>query len=491
MSQVRSYLGPKGYSIYKDSITIHEQQHIREELTVKPFVAKTSPIQAKEFPVYRESDKKLYVPRLFGEKIYGIATEQTISNGNDINIEFKGNLRDFQIPIVNKYIEHAKEKGCGLLEVPCGFGKTVMALKIISLLKKKTLVIVHKTFLLEQWIERIQEFLPDAKIGRIQGEKYLDYENKDIVIGMLQSLSFKTYPRAIIDEFGFTVIDETHHIAAEVFSNSLFQIVTPYMLGLSATMQRKDGLTKVFKMFLGDVVCKLKREEEDNVIIQQVNYNNDDDDFNNVVYDFRGQVQYSTMITKLCQFNPRSEFVIKVLSELLKDDRNEQIMILSQYKNLLVYIHNAIEHRAIATVGYYIGGMKQEKLKLSESKKVILATYAMAAEALDIKTLSTLIMATPKSDVEQSVGRILRVKHEQSIVVDIVDPHDIFKRQYSKREKFYKKNKYKIISTTSNLYGNECWLTSYDPKDKEHKKKGNNKNKDELKGQCLITNIEI
>ena len=74
----------------------------------------------------------------------------------------------------------------------------------------------------------------------------------------------------------------------------------------------------------------------------------------------------------------------------------------------------------ISTVGYYVGGMKQKDLKLSEDKQVIIATYAMAEEALDIKTLTSLIMVTPKSDVRQAVGRILRKKQSNAVVYDIV-----------------------------------------------------------------------
>ena len=88
-------------------------------------------------------------------------------------------------------------------------------------------------------------------------------------------------------------------------------------------------------------------------------------------------------------------------------------MILAINKSLLQYLHDAIEHRNIATVGYYIGGMKEEELKKSEYKKVIIATYAMAEEGLDIKTLTTLLMATPKVDVTQSIGRILRKKEKR------------------------------------------------------------------------------
>lgn len=330
---------------------------------------------------------------------------------------------------------------------------TSASLYIISQLKKKTLVIVHKEFLLNQWVERIQQFLPKARIGRIQGQ-IIDIDDKDIVIGMLQSLSMKEYPASVFDSFGFTIIDEVHHISSQTFSNALFKIVTKYMLGLSATMNRKDGTTRVFKMFLGEVIYKGKRDEERNVLVKAIEYHTNDDDFNNVITDFRGNVAYSSMISKLCEYNHRSEFILKILIDLLKYDDKQQIIILAHNKNLLKYLHDAIKCRNISTVGYYVGGMKEQALKESENKQVIIATYSMASEGLDIKTLTTLIMATPKTDIQQSVGRILREKHNQPIVVDIIDSHEPFKNQWKKRRTFYMKENYKIVYTTSQKYKN-------------------------------------
>lgn len=500
-----SYIGPKGYTIYKENLTIKEQLMIRNELTVKPFAPKTSMVQPNPFPIYRESNNKFYLPRMYGLNNFGEIHKHTISNGIKIDINFKGDLRDFQKPIVDAYLKSAKEVGGGLLEVPCGKGKTVMALNIISKIQRKTLVIVHKEFLLNQWIERIGEFLPTAKVGRIQGQ-IVDIEDKDIVIGMLQSLSMKEYPNEVFQEFGLTIIDETHHIGAEVFSRALFKIVTKNMLGLSATMNRKDGLTKVFKMFIGDIVYSVEREKGDDVIVESITYETSDEEFNEVVYNFKGQTHYSIMIKKLCEYNHRSEFILTVLTNLLKDARNKQIMILAHNKCLLTYLHNAIKHRNIASVGYYIGGMKEKDLKESESKKVVIATYAMAEEALDIKTLSTLIMATPRTDVTQAVGRILRVKHERPLVVDIVDSHEIFQRQWKKRRTFYTKNKYTIQQTTSEKYmryyknkeesdivkNEDCkdiWDISFKKGSKIKEKKALkkiDKNDNPFKGKCLI-----
>jgi superfamily II DNA or RNA helicase len=348
---------------------------------------------------------------------------------------------------------------------------------------------------MNQWIERIQQFLPKARIGKIQGP-IIDIDNKDIVIGMLQSLSMKEYPPSVFDSFGFTIIDEVHHISSEVFSNSLFKLVTKYMLGLSATMNRKDGTTKVFKMFLGDVIFKGKRDETREVLVHAIKYEVDDDEFNEVKLDYKGNPAYSTMISKLCEYNRRSEFILKVLSDMLIINPDQQIMILAHNKNILKYLHDAIAHRNIATVGYYIGGMKEHALKETESRKVVIATYAMAAEALDIKTLTTLIMATPKTEIEQSVGRILREKHSNPIVVDIIDNHDLFQNQWRKRKTFYKKENYKIIYITSKDYSQDTskWQILYVPCStgmREYKTKKVLKNSTSLKSNNSSTDKSI
>ena len=316
------YIGPKGFTILKASLTPQEQQHIKNDLCAKPSMQYNVGAAIKSFPVYRESTQKIYVPRFYGIEHYGKPQHYTISTGDDISLSFKGDLRDFQYTIVNSYLSHAKEHDCALLDIPCGFGKTVCALNIISRLAKKTLVIVHKDFLLQQWKERIQEFLPDARIGKIQGP-VVDIDDKDIVIGMLQTLSMKVLDPCIFESFGLTVVDETHHMGAEVFSNALFTIVTKHMLGLSATMKRKDGLTKIFKMFLGEVAYTMKRNtDEDDVVIQQVFYENQDEEFCEEILNYRGQTQYSAMIKKICEFNPRSEAILRILKDLCDDKKN-------------------------------------------------------------------------------------------------------------------------------------------------------------------------
>ncbi len=589
--KLNTYLGQKGYTISKSELTPTQTEFIKKELTIKPFVMGSPTAAMTTYPAYRESSGKFYLPRYFGEAHFGTPKEIRISNGMDIDVPFNGELREYQKPVVEKYLNfvRSKETAGGLLELFCAWGKTSASLYIISQLKKKTIVIVHKEFLLNQWVERMSQFLPTARIGRIQGQ-IIDIENKDIVICMLQSLSMKDYPQSIFESFGLTIIDEVHHISSETFSNALFKLVTKYMLGLSATMERKDGTTHVFKMFIGDVIHKAVREGDTNgVLIKTIHYKTDDNDFNDTIYDFKGNPNIAGMICKLCDYNNRTEFILKVLLDSIKVDNVDEhefnnykkdmdaknpeckmckknnnylvlnsccntvnycllcvrkiiekhkitpeikidkktgeekyvktrakcpecckvltyeqnyivnpyikpinenhTIIMSHNLNVLDYIYNKIVCKNLASVGYYVGGMKEKELKESEKKQVILSTYQMCSEALDIPSLTTEFYITPKTDIEQCVGRILRAKHKTATptIYDFVDYHDIFKKQYLKRKTFYKKNNYKIVETDNNKYSKDLtkWKSISDNR-KCDKQINDIENDDLLKGKCLI-----
>jgi superfamily II DNA or RNA helicase len=331
---------------------------------------------------------------------------------------------------------------------------------------------------MNQWIDRIAEFLPGAKVGKIQGPT-CDLIGKDIVLGMLQTLYDKEFPTNTFSQFGLTIVDEVHRIGSEQFSKTLLKTITPYMLGISATVERKDKLTKVLYMFMGDKIYSEKRDNADAVTVRAVEFVSRDPQFNEVVYDFRGNAQYSTMITKLCDFGPRSDFIVRMLGDLFIEhrsldlDQGCQIMVLCHNRSLLTYLYSAIKNRLPQhTVGYYVGGMKQRDLQETEGKEIVLATYAMAAEALDIKTLSILILATPKTDIIQLVGRILRVRHDNPVVIDVVDSHELFQNQWKKRRAYYKKSNYRILITDNTKYDGmigtlekkDIWKSVFEPK---------------------------
>ena len=445
-------LSNDGYKIVKKEYDTKFIKEIKDELSVKPFTYnKTQNNDAGRFCVYMESPKKLYLPRFYGLKKFGVPTIDTINEGETININFKGNLRPEQQPIEDIYLKNAYEKGGGIISLKCGGGKTVLALHIACMLNKKTIVVVHKDFLMTQWRDRILEFIPNARIGKIQ-QNTVDIEDKDIVLAMVQSLSMKEYEENIFDSFGLAIFDECHHLGAEVFSKSMGKVASKYMLGLSATPKRKDGLSKVFEWYMGDIVYLQKSKNEDYVEVQLIECKFDSDQlrkhnivkYNKEEVNFRKEPCMPKMINNICEYFPRCEIVRDLIKKYNQQKRS--ILILSDRRGHLKVLYEMLN---AYSRGYYVGGMKPEELRESQEKEIILATFSMASEGMDIPKLNTVILASPKSDVEQSVGRVFRQKEcdrkFHPLIIDIQDNFSTFTKQNEKRFKFYQKNNFKIF----------------------------------------------
>ena len=434
-----------GYIIRKSDFTPKEIKEVKEELYVKPFTYnKGGSNKDSGFRVYMESPKKLYLPRFYGVKKYGVSTINNIEDGDDIDIQFKGDLREEQKPIEEIYLKNAYEKGGGIISIRCGGGKTVLALHIASILRKKTVVVVHKDFLMTQWRDRIMEFLPNARIGKVQ-QNTIDIEDKDIVLAMVQSLSMKEYDEGIFDSFGLAIFDECHHLGAEVFYKSMAKVASKYMLGLSATPKRKDGLSKVFEWYMGDIVYLQKKKNEDYAEVQLIDCNFNDEKYNKEELNFRKEPCMPKMINNICDFLPRTKMIIDLTIQYNKEGRS--ILILSDRRGHLECMYNLLEGKSR---GYYVGGMKPDQLRESQEKDILLATFSMAAEGMDIPKLDTVILASPKTDVEQSVGRIFRKKacdrEYHPLIIDLQDNFSMFQKQCGKRLTLYRKMNFTIFS---------------------------------------------
>lgn len=460
-------LTPYGYGILKSSISNSEYEDLKKKMTVTPVtVPGYGDDQVRSFPCYRENSTRIYVPKMYGIIKYGEPSEVLIGQGDNIDVTFQGDLREHQKDAMKaceeKIFNRYDSCGGGLLVLPCGFGKTVCALYAISLVKKKTLIIVHKNFLLQQWEERIHQYMPDARVGFIKAQA-CDVDDKDIVIGSLQSLSMKDYADAVFQGFGFVIVDEVHHIGAEVFSRALHKVNFRYSLGLSATPTRKDGLTKVIKWFLGDVIFSTKREANSNVVVELCKFKDKDPVYCQDISMFNGKPNISRMINNICEFDPRVEAIVdKIVEKRETFKHNAHIIVLSDRLNQLHKICNVLRDRNMdppPNIGFYIGKTKQAKLQeIGKECDVILGTYALCSEGFDIPRLNILVLASPKSDVEQSVGRIQRkqvcletktindddVPDPPPTVIDFVDDFSVFSNMSKKRAKFYKKNGFDI-----------------------------------------------
>jgi superfamily II DNA or RNA helicase len=445
-------LSRQGYSIKKEYYDEKDLNIVRKELTVEVQNHMFDHIEPKKYSLYRENKTKLYLPKYYGLQRFGIPDRNVIGQGETRpNMNFVGSLRDYQVEQVDAFLNACDDptKMGGIVSIKCGGGKTVIAINIACRLKLKTLFISHKDFLNVQFAERVKMFSPDSTIGIIKQNK-VDIDNKDFVVGSLQSIAMRDYDPDIFKDFGLVIIDEVHHCSAEVFSQALIKTCSPFVLGLSATLNRKDGLRKVFEWFIGKPVIKLINNTDDNDIdVKYYYFISNNPEYNRIKTMFNGKISAVKMLGNVVSYKPRTQFIVEAIKENMTKER--QLLVLSERKALLNDIYTLLNNDSDFdyTMGYYIGGMSQTKLNESAKANIILATTHMSSEGLDIPTLNSLILVSPMSDIEQSVGRILRSKVSDRIlkplIIDIVDNFSIFTTRFNKRKAYYKKKKYNIM----------------------------------------------
>jgi len=235
------------------------------------------------------------------------------------------------------------------------------------------------------------------------------------------------------------IVHNCHHLGSKTFSSIFFKVQTKFMIGLSATPERKDGLSKVIYWFLGPQIIHIKRDTDKPkikfIFNDTTNYT---EKFNRL-----GKINNPEMITDLTIKKERNELIISNVKKMLTENR--KILIISDRRGHCEYLLNALKELNISC-GLYLGGMKTADREISVNCSVIIGTYQASGEGFDVPELDTLILASPKSNVEQAVGRILRQKNKnEPIVLDIIDSFSIFKGQYYKRRKFYKLSGFAII----------------------------------------------
>ena len=475
LPEIKTSISSQGYAIYKSQISTVELESIKQELSITPFKVPGygSDEDIEPYVLFKENGEKIYVPFHYGFSRYGTPERSKLAEPESISIAFSAErkMRPYQDEIITKYINAAKERGGGIISVGCGRGKTVMALKIAELLGVKTLILVHKEFLMNQWIERIREYLPAAKVGTIQG-KLLDIARKDIVLAMIQSLSDprkdKDYPIDIFQGFGLVIADECHHLAARQFCRSLAKYPVRYTLGLSATPNRADNLQRVFKHYLGEIVYKdneiIKTAEDmalDHIPDSSVEiyiYRHNDPKYCKEALNFKGKPNVVIMKSNIAECQRRTQFLLSFLPRLIGEGRN--ILLLSCRREHIFQMEGWINTMKIpdCSVGLYLGGMKQEALDISATKRVVIATYNMAEEAFDCKALNTLIYATPHNNIEQAVGRVLREEKSKRrvvpLIIDLQDTFSSFDKWNRIRDKYYKSKGYpmKVFDVADPIY---------------------------------------
>lgn len=401
--------------------------------------------------IYKEIGNELWVPRGFINKFPDHKYEDNtiLKDKVDFKCKIKLGPNEYtamnQEKFVTEIMDHFKGNYGAIGQSAPGSGKTATSIEIMARIRQPTIVIVHKEFLMNQWVDRIQSFTNIDKddIGFIQ-QDVVDYKGKKVVIAMLQSLLSREYPQEMYDSFGLVICDEVHRLAAREFRKTITMFPAKYRLGITATVKRKDNMENVFLWHIGDI-ASVGEQEGLKPKIKFVKTEIDPTSHElRQMYDWKGKQNLNKVTDYLINSDKRNRTIVNLLIKALKSDR--KIMVLSGRLAHLEQIKDLVNKQMIKeglryTVGYYIGGMSEKDRTISSTRNLILATYAMAEEGLDIPDMDTLFLSTPKSAIEQSVGRILRMYDgkKDPMVIDFSDPIEICIGMLKKRMNAYKK----------------------------------------------------
>jgi len=247
---------------------------------------------------------------------------------------------------------------------------------------------------------------------------------------MIQTLMTRTLPP--FTQFRLLIFDEAHHAPAPVFGSTLQSLNCPLTLGLTATPTRKDGLHRLIHHSLGPMAYQKVMESQCGVRVNVCTYTCDAylraPPSNRV-----GSIDYATMVTKISEDRDRTGAIVDAILKLLEDPARH-VLVLSHRRAHCEDIVSRMRARGFGDVALYIGGMKNAVA----TAKVLVATYSLVSEGFDVPRLNTLVLATPASDVQQTVGRILRgVQVTQPLILDVVDQWSVCFAQAAKRRKTY------------------------------------------------------
>lgn len=407
---------------------------------------------------FEEDDQNLYLPRGIKQKIHEVFPEAIInvddqtSCGKSIEIAFKKTLRKNQIEPVNKLMKYEM----GVMKAVTGFGKTVMAIYIMSQIKLNTLVIVPTKELQNQWVERIDEFLTYPKT-KLKKDRFICVYNGtkkrlngNIDIATVASLAKIENSKEILSNYGLVIIDECHHAASNTFISVLRNLSAKYVYSFSATPERTDGLEKVVYMFCGPLRYITNSYEI------QANYT-----FKQILIPrmttmriLDHDLEYNGILDELMRNQARNYLILKDVAKEYKE--NGKIILLTERVEHVSILYEMM--RYLGEHVYALSGAIKDKERAEIIKKVrnlsnnenyiLIATSKLLGEGFDMASLKTLFLVMPVSAenrIIQYTGRIHR-NYEGKDIVKVYDYVDVnipmMEAMFQKRLKQYQREGY-------------------------------------------------
>jgi superfamily II DNA or RNA helicase len=375
----------------------------------------------------------LSLPRACGEHVDEFEARV---DGIPIDISLNAQLRPYQQQCLDAFLDAEQ----GVVQAPCGAGKTMIGLGAIAHLRRRTLIVVHTKDLQRQWIERLKTFTSIAQPGLVgSGRAAWD---RPVVVALQQTLC--RIPWADLYErgknFGLVIIDEAHHIPAATFLHVLSALPARHRLGLTATPERDDGLTPFLHWSIGPMVARITREQlvaSGHVLLPELH-------IVETKWIPRWEAtSWTKNITALVDSPDRNRLLIKLIVDECREGR--QVLVLSERVAHCERLAASIRELGFTSAALTAKSARAEILAEAEAKQLqVICATSLADEGLDLPRLDTVILATPTKALgrlEQRIGRVMRPAEGKSTprVFDLVDRWGPLQGQWAGRRELYRR----------------------------------------------------
>jgi superfamily II DNA or RNA helicase len=362
----------------------------------------------------------VYVPFSYGANELKISRPDR-KNFPAMNLKFKGELRDEQKIVKKEALDYLTKTGCVILSLYTGAGKTALSINLASNIKLKTLVIVNKIVLMKQWEESILKFCPEALIQRLTPQSKI----KESDFYIMNAINVEKMGKTFYKDIGCVIVDEAHLIMAETLVRSLKYICPRYLIGLSATPYRNDGLNGLLDFYFGK--NKIIREMNREHIIYRV--------YTDIKIEMKladnGRVNWGAVLKSQSEDEERNELIVKIIIHF----KERNFLVLCKRVEQANYLFKRLKEN-----GEYVDNLIGSKQEFDKEARILVGIHQKISVGFDHPKLDTLLLATDlDSYFIQSLGRVFRRQDTIPIVFDLVDKNAILVKHYKNRKEVYTK----------------------------------------------------
>lgn len=398
-----------------NTLSESELQIISTDLMIKQEPSKYAFSQASKYiKLFELNDDILTIPFAYKN------IERPARNSfTETKIEFQGSLREQQKKVKTEAINHLNKQGSVIIACFPGFGKTCIAINLACKLKLPTLVLCNRIVLIKQWEESIKKFAPSAKIQVLDSTIKL----KEADFYIINASNVHKHKESFYKNIGFLVVDECHLIMAEKLSQCMNFIFPRYLMGLSATPYRMDGLNSLIDLYFGERKIEIKLFRKHTV------YRIDTSFVPEKKLNKMGKIDWNAVLESQCNNEKRNELIIN----LIKNFKDKVFLVLCKRVDQANYLLSRLREEK-EDVTSLIG----KNQTYEQTSRILIGTIQKAGTGFDHPRLNAMILA---SDVEQYfiqfLGRVFRREDTVPIIFDIVDDFGLLLKHYKTRQNVY------------------------------------------------------